>query len=108
VLLVGGAVAAGAGTVVYVKGQLKATVEGTLDRAWIAAHEAFKELQMPVTSETKDALSGKLTARAAGDKKVTVSFRKAAGTSTELGIRVGTWGDEAMSREILDKIKKHI
>ena len=108
VLLVGGAVAAGAGTVVYVKGELKATVDGTLDRAWAASQAALKDLQMPVTGQEKDGLQGKLTARAAGDKKVTIHLKKVTGTTTDIGIRVGTWGDEPMSREILDKIKKHL
>ena len=108
VLLVGGAVAAGAGTVVYIKGELQATVDGTMDNVWTASQAALKDLQMPVTSEEKDALNGKLTARAAGDKKVTVRVKKVTGTSTEIGIRVGLWGDEPMSREILDKIKKHL
>ena len=108
VLLVGGAVAAGAGTVVWVKGELKATVDGTLDHAWAASQAALKDLQMPVTGQEKDGLQGKLTARAAGDKKVTILVKKATGTTTDIGIRVGTWGDEPMSREILDKIKKHL
>lgn len=107
-LLAGGAVAAGAGTVVYVKGELQATVDGTMDHAWTASQAALKELQMPVTTEEKDALNGKLTARGAGDRKVTVRVKKVTGTSTEIGVRVGLWGDEAMSREILDKIKKHL
>jgi hypothetical protein len=108
VLLVGGAVAAGAGTVVYVKGELQATVDGTMEQVWAAARAGLKDLQMPVTGEQKDALNGQFIARAAGDKKVTVRVKKVTGTSTELGIRVGLWGEEAMSHEILDKIKKHL
>ena len=108
VLLVGGAVAAGAGTAVWVKGELKATVDGTLDRVWTASEAALKELEMPVTGQEKDGLQGKLTARGAGDKKVTIQVKKVTGTTTEIGIRVGTWGNEAMSREVLDKIKKHL
>lgn len=108
VLPAGGAVAAGTGTVIYVKGELQATVDGTMDRAWTASQAALKELQMPVTTEEKDARNGKLTARGAGDKKVTLRVKKVTGTSTEIGVRVGLWGDEAMSREILDKIKKYL
>jgi hypothetical protein len=107
-LVVGGAVAAGAGTVAWVKGELKATVDGDLDHAWSASQTALKDLQMPVSAEEKDGIQGKLTARAAADKKVTVQVKKATGTTTDIGIRVGTWGDEPMSREILEKIKKHL
>lgn len=107
-LVVGGAAAAGAGTVAYVRGELQATVDGTLDRSWSALQSGLKDLQMPVTDQQKDGLSGKLTARAVGDKKVVLRLKKVTGTTTEIGIRVGTWGDEAKSRQILDQIKKHL
>jgi len=107
-LVVGGAAAAGAGTVAYVRGELQATVDGALDKTWSATLGALKDLQMPVTDQQKDGLSGKLTARAMGDKKVTVRLKKVTGTTTQIGIRVGTWGDEVRSRQILDQIKTRL
>lgn len=107
-LVVGGAAAAGAGTAAYVRGDLKANLDATLDQTLAATRAALKELQMPITVEEKDGLSGKLTARAVGDKKIGVRVNKVTGTLTEVAIRVGTWGDETMSREILDKIKQRL
>jgi len=63
---------------------------------------------MPVTAQEKDGLSGRITARAAGDRKGTVRLRKVTGTTTEIRIRVGTWGDEAASRQILESIQRRL
>lgn len=107
-LAVGGAAAAGAGTVAYVRGELQTTVDAPLERTWAASQKALTDLQMPVTDQDKDGLSGKLTARAAGDKKVVVRVKKVTSTATELGIRIGTWGDETKSHEILEAIKRRL
>lgn len=108
VLVVGGAAAAGAGTVLWVKGQLTANVDAPLERVWAASQEALNQLRMPVTSQEKDALQGTLIARAAGDKKVTVQLKKVSGTTTQVGIRVGTWGDQVTSQQILDAIRARL
>jgi hypothetical protein len=69
-LLVGAAV--GAGTVVYVRGELKSADEVSLSRAWSAAQNAMSELQFKVTSQEKDALAGKIEALRMDSTKVTV------------------------------------
>ena len=107
-LLLGGAAAAGAGAVVYVNGELKDTENVTLDRAWRAALAAMDDLEFKVTKQEKDALSGQLTARTAEDRRIIVALKRQSDGVTEFHIRVGTWGDENVSRLILDKIKKRL
>lgn len=97
--------AAGAGTYVYVQGELKSTESATLDRAWSATQGAVKELQFTTTTQQKDALKGRLIARTAMDKKVEINLTKVSDTVTEIRIRVGTFGDEDLSRIVMDKIK---
>jgi len=104
----GGAAAAGAGGYAYVRGEGVSTESAPLDRTWKAALAAMKDLEYPVTSQKKDALQAELTARNASDKKITVSLKKVSDTATEVRIRVGTFGDETLSRVILDKIKKNL
>ena len=106
-LLVGGAAAAGAGTVIYVTGELRSSEAVSLDRAWDAVQAAMKDMEYAVTDKEKDATTAKLTARGAGDKKIVVSLRKESGTVTRIGIRVGTMGDRTISYQILEKIKSH-
>jgi len=51
--------------------------------------------------------SARFVARTATDKKIEVTLNKKSANSTEIRIRVGTFGDEPMSRQLLDKIKSH-
>jgi hypothetical protein len=105
--LIGAGVAAGAGTVAYMNGELKAADEVTLDRGWNAAVRAMGDLQFKVTTTQKDALAGKLVAHRADDTRITILLKKQSDTVTEFRIRVGVFGDENLSRLIYEKIKKH-
>ncbi len=104
-LLIGGGAAVGAGTVAYVRGELKATDEVSLDTAWNAAEDAMKDLQFIVVDQHKDALQAKLKARTATDRRVVILLKKQGERLTDIRIRVGTFGDQSLSRLILDKIK---
>jgi hypothetical protein len=106
-LVAGGAAAAGVGTYAYVNGELKGTEAVSLDQAWTASQAAVKDLEFPITTKTKDALQAELTARNSSDKRIQIKLKKVSDKSTEIRIRVGTFGDESMSRLILDKIKSH-
>ena len=107
-VLIGGGAAAGIGGYAYVKGELKAVEKNSLDKVWEASLAAMQDLEFPVTSQSKDALTGKLTARTAKDKKVSIELKALPDSSTEIKVRVGTFGDEALSLVIMDKIKKHL
>ena len=105
VLVVGGA-AAGGGSFAYIKGELKSTEEVSLNRAWKATQMAMDDLEFHTTDKAKDAFDAELSASGAGGKKIKVALKKISATSTEIRIRVGTFGDESLSRKILEKIKK--
>jgi uncharacterized protein DUF3568 len=106
VLILGG-VAVGAGAVVYVNGELKDTEAVTYDNAYDATLAAMSDLKYTVVSQQKDVLTAQIMARSASDTKIQVTLNKQSGTVTEIRIRVGTFGDEALSKAILDKIKSH-
>ncbi len=108
VLLVGGAVAAaGVGTYAYVNGELQGDEAVSLDKAYIASLAAMKDLEFPITSKSKDALQAEVLARNSADKKIQVKLKLVSDGTTEIRIRVGTFGDENLSRLILNKIKSH-
>ncbi len=104
----GAGAAAGVGTYAYVSGELKTTLDAPLDRTWAATQAAMKDLNYPITSEQKDALEARLIARTAADKKVTVKLVKVTNNTTEVRVRVGTFGDESLSQLILEKIKARL
>jgi hypothetical protein len=103
-LLVGGA--AGAGAVAYQRGALVSTEAASLETTWNACRAAVKKLEFVETLNKKDALEGTLEAKTAQDKTVTFSLHRLTDTTTELRIRVGTFGDEALTRQIHDAVRK--
>ena len=105
-LLIGGGAAAGAGGVAYVKGELKSKENAPLDRVWEATLGAMKEMEYPITSQTKDVLAAHSIARTAQDKKIDITLKKLSDDSTEVRIRVGTFGDQHLSQMILERIQK--
>ena len=107
-LAIGAGAAAGAGTVAYLKGELKANVDAPLDKVLKAAEEAVKEAQYTVVERTEAVARGKILAKAAGDKRIEVNLRKLTPKATEIGIRAGVFGDEAVSRQILQAIQKRL
>ena len=102
--------AAGAGVAgyAYVDGEVSATEGASLNRTWDATLAAMKDLEFPVTSQAKDALEANLTARNASNTSITIKLKNLSNTSTEIRIRVGTFGDEALSRTILNKISARL
>jgi hypothetical protein len=106
--VVGAAAGAGAAGYAYVDGEEKATESASLDRTWNAALAAMKDLEFPVTDQAKDALEANLTARNASNTNISIKLKNLSNTSTEIRIRVGMFGDESLSRIILDKINSHL
>jgi hypothetical protein len=103
-VLVGGA--AGGGAVAYVRGELKTTEEVPLNRAWKAAQMAMSDLEFTITDKQKDAFDSRLHASGAGGKAIDLALKKISPTRTEIRIRVGLFGDESLSRQILEGIKR--
>lgn len=100
--------AAGAGTVVWVRGELEATLDANYEKAVTAANLAIKQFQFAKVSEKKDALTAILIARTAEDRKIEIKVGKTGDQSAKVQIRVGFFGDEALSLTILDKIKTNL
>ncbi|MEQ9619161.1 MAG: DUF3568 family protein [Deltaproteobacteria bacterium] len=105
---VGGAAAAGAGTVAYIKGELKATEEASLEKTWEATVGAVDELEFLVINKIKDAVSAELEAKTADNKTVKIELKRVSDNLTDISIRVGTFGDESLSRFILSKIEARL
>jgi hypothetical protein len=97
--------AAGAGTIAYVRGRLDAPLEADYDKAVRAANLAIKQLEFAKISEKKDALEAILIARTAADRKVEIKVFKVSDQTSKVQIRVGVFGDQALSLTVLDKIK---
>ncbi len=103
-------VAAGAagGTVAYVRGALKATLDQPIERVGAAADGAVRDLKFAPISSKVDAVSGDIIARTARDVKIEIQLKKVSDNSTAVDIRVGVFGDQAVSQQILEQIKRNL
>jgi hypothetical protein len=103
-ILGGAAAAAGAGTYAYVKGDLKGYYEAPMAKAWAATIKAVEEMKLKIESKQHDAFSGVIKGKMADDTSFTIRLKRLAETSTEIGVRIGTFGDKQKSKAIHDKI----
>jgi hypothetical protein len=106
--VVGAAAGAGAAGYAWVDGEVKTTEGFSMNQTWDASLAAMKDLEFTVTDKSKDALSGFLAAQSADNKTIKINLKYISKTSTEIRIRVGTFGDENLSRIILNKINSHL
>ena len=99
---------AGASTVAYIDGSVKDNVDASLESVHSAALKACEELQYKVTSESKDAKTVEIIARTGKDEKIKIDLAFLTEKATEVKIRVGVFGDEALSIDLLEAIKKSL
>lgn len=107
-LLLGGGAAVGAGAVAYKHGELSSVEAATFERTWDAAHEALRDLGFVVTDQHKEPDSASIEARTADNTKIDLTLEAKSPNATEIRIRVGYVGNEALSRTILEKIKRNV
>lgn len=105
-LLAGGA--AGAGSAVYIKGQLKEDLSVSVATAHTASIAALKELNLPIIEDSFDKLTAKTKSRFADGSDVWIDIEYITLESSRVTIRVGILGDEPKARQILDAIQKHL
>ncbi len=105
------AVAAGAGagaTVAYVRGDLDATLNAGFGKSVRAANSAVSDLHFAKVSETKDDLRDTIIARTGADRKIELRIERLGEDATKIKIRVGTFGDNAIQVEILNRIQSEL
>lgn len=102
-------VAAAAGTgVAYVKGELQVHMDADPRTVATASEAVFKTLEVSKISSAASSLDLKIVGRTAADKKIELTGTRSEAGGTDLSIRVGTFGDESISRQIYDEIKKQL
>jgi len=102
---VGGAAAAG---VAYTDGHLTTTLANNYDQVVAATNKAIDQLGFAKPEEVKDAMTDTLNTHTAKGDNVHIIITKISDTSTKVDIRIGTFGDEAMSMNIFNKIKENL
>ena len=98
------AAAVGAGTYYYVKGDLKRNYEAPMDKTWEAAIKTVEEMKLTVESQQHDALSGVIKGKMADEKGFEINLKRVGENLTEVGVRIGTFGDREKSEAIHNAI----
>ena len=98
------AAAVGGGTYAYIKGNLSRTYNASMAKTWQAAVQAVEELKLTTESKEHDAFTGVIKGKMADGKSFTINLKRLGENSTEVGVRIGTFGDRARSEAIHDKI----
>ena len=101
-VIVGGAAA---GTVAYIQGDLNSVLEASVDRSARAVDAAIKKTGVRQISKSIDNLGAHYSLMTSQDEKVEITLKKTGKTATEVVIRVGFFGDETLSHQILEEIE---
>lgn len=102
IILLGGAAA---GTAGYVSGDLKATLDGGFSEVVEAADRAIEENSIRTVSKESSNHAVVYELRTPQDDKVMLTVTQATRAVTSVTIRVGVFGDEPLSHQILNEIK---
>ena len=107
VALVGGTAAA-VGGIAYVRGELNAPIQVPIDRVWEGTVAAIEQLGFPISEQRKDGVSAVLEASTATERAISIRLERVDDYLTAVRIRVGVFGDESLSRYILEQIESQI
>lgn len=106
-LLVAAAAGTGAG-VAYVRGDLETSVEAQPDQVAAATEKAMKDLDIAVISTSSSSIDAKVVGRTARDTKLTVVAKSQGSKFSELSVRAGVFGDDAIQHRLLEQIKTNL
>ena len=105
-LLVGAG--AGVGTYAYIDGKLKRSYGSPLPKVWEASLAAVKDLKLTTASQQSDAFNGVIKGEMADGKRFEITLKKISEKSTEVGVRIGVFGDRKKSEVIHEQIAKRL
>jgi len=92
----------------YTLGTLSENVDSTPDKVTTAAAKAAEDLKLQEIQSNGTKVDGKVTARTADDKAVTITIAQAGDNVSKVDIQVGATGDQAVSSQLMDGIKSHL
>jgi hypothetical protein len=106
--LLAAAAGAAAGTVAYVSGDLESILEAPPEKVIHASKTTMNDMKFTIVSAQASATDGELIARTATDNRIKIQVRSASANTSKISIRVGTFGDESLSTQILAKIRENL
>ncbi|HUT36502.1 MAG TPA: DUF3568 family protein [Planctomycetota bacterium] len=107
-VLFGAGAAAGAGALGWQAGWLRGTIGEPIERVHRAAKAALSDFKARQEEESLKPTSGMVDATMPDGRRVVVETKSLGAKETQVRVRVGLWGDQAVSLQIFEQIKKHL
>jgi hypothetical protein len=98
----------GTGTYTWVNRELRGVFAGPLLDVAAAAERAFGDLRLVGVDQVVDGLKGRVTASTADGSRVRVRFKAMDFENTSFNIKVGAFGDKAMSQQVARYIAREL
>lgn len=98
----------GCQTVRQATGTHYAYLSANPERVVNAAKKACEDMELHAIAASSTEMDGRIEARTAQGKKVSILVTKQAEDVSTVAVKVGTVGDEAISRAIIDKTEDRI
>jgi hypothetical protein len=108
VVLFGAGAAAGVGTFGWQAGWLRGNVPEPIERVHRAAKSAIADFKITLETESLKASAGMVDGTMPDGRRVVVETKMLGPKETQVRVRVGVWGDQAMSLKIFEEMKKHL
>jgi hypothetical protein len=89
-------------------GSYSTNVAAAPDKVTTAASKACEDLKLANINSSGTRVDGKVTAQTAQGEEVAINIEQAGDNVSKVTIRVGATGDEAVSKQIVDRIKSHL
>ncbi len=89
-------------------GVYSTSVKGSPEKVTTAAQKAAGDLKLTDIDAHNSTVDGQVTAKTAQGDTVTINIKQAGESVSTVTIHVGTTGDEALSKELVDKINSHL
>lgn len=105
-LIVGAA--AGAGSVVYISGNLEKNFDAPVKEVHQAVLDAFKELSLIITNADLNRHSARIDAVYIDGKKIRVLIKALTEHASNIKIKVGVVGNETQSQTLLNSIESQL
>jgi len=97
-----------AGSSAFVNGEMVAAIPKPLPTVYDAADSALRELQFTIRQQKLGDLNGYLYAAETQRRRIEITLEKKSPVVTKVNIRVGFFGDQAMSRLIMGTLQSKL
>jgi hypothetical protein len=89
-------------------GAYSTMIDSTPDKVTVAAQKADADLKLLDIVGNGTAIDGHVSAKNAQGDDVTIDIAQAGDNVSKVTIRVGATGDDAVSKQLVDRIKDHL